>query len=562
MVRFLEGTWLVSVNDAWTYSQCPQAFINRVDSALGLAELAPEPEQPLRRLMGGVLGEHRARLVRDMSARTHRVATIPTPGRDGIGPERLIESWYDSHQLTHTALRAGTDVVIGPVFTEREHTPSTANIVWVGGVDMAVRSPIFSPDIDQSEPGWELWETKLGASQTGKTLMRLAAFTEHLQRWGVSTTNRARIVFANGPDSLRGIHTAIDEWVDVKQRLIYELNKHLASDTPLSWPNDDIAACGRKGCGWCSHMLRHHDDIFHLPGITRTQRDELRQAGFSTMTGFAQASRREVSDRLPHLESNRVERLHLQATLLTLAQQDESAAPPWQVVNYSALEQLPQQSPHDLFVDFEADPTFREWSVGDPYFPTPAADHPRWWLGIDYLIGISTWQTTSHGDGFVSLWAENFAEEEAIFRQFLDLVDQVRSEDPTAHVYHYAPYEMVALHRMARRYRLGEGQIARWEREGVFVDLYRVFTRSIVAGLTNYSLKSVEKLFVEPDTRETITGGAESVVSVQEMWEHLKNGRLDEAATSRDDILTYNRQDTLSTRQLAVWLRERIDTRD
>lgn len=557
MVRFLAETWLVTLDDAWTYSQCPQAFINRIDAARGLAELAREPEQPLRRLMGTVLGEHRARLIRDMSGRTTRLTTVPSPNRDGIGPDRLMDSWHDSHQLTHSAFHDGTDVIVEPVFAEREHTPSKVPIVWVGGVDMAVRSPRFSPDVDQSEPGWELWEAKLGASHTGKTLMRLAAFTEHLQRWGVSTTNRVRIVFANGPDSLRGIHTAIDEWGDVKQRLVYDLNKHLASDPPLSWPNDDIAACGRKSCAWCSLMLRHHDDIFHLPGITRAQRDELHSAGFLTMTGFAQASRDEVSDRLPNSDSNQVERLHLQATLLALANRDNSSTPPWQLVNLNALDQLPAPSPGDLFVDLEADPTFREWSVDDPYFPTPAADHPRWWLGIDYLIGIATWNTTSRGEGFLGLWAESFVEEEAIFRQFLDLVDQARSQDAHAHVYHYAPYEMVALYRMARRYRHGADKIARWEKDGVFVDLYRVFTRSIVAGLSNYSLKSVEKLFINPDAREAITGGAQSVVSAREMWEHQKHGRLDEAAACREDILTYNRQDTLSTRQLATWLRER-----
>jgi predicted RecB family nuclease len=560
MVRFLEGTWLVSIDNVWEYSQCPQALMNRVDAARGLAELAPEPEQPLRQLMGNVLSEHRARLIRDLSARTPRVTTIPAPGRDGVGPESLIESWHASHQLTHSACHDGVDVIIGPVFTEPETTASSAPIVWVGGVDMAARSPRFSPAIDQSGTGWELWEAKLGASHTGKTLMRLAAFTDHLQRSEIPTTNRARIVFANGPDSLRGIHRAIDEWVDAKQRLVHDLTTHLDSEVPMSWPNDTIVACGRKSCGWCSHMLRHHDDIFHLPGITRTQRDELRSSGFSTMTGFAEASRKEISDRLPTMESHQIERLHLQATLLALANQGDSLPPPWQVVNRSALEQLPEPSPQDLFVDLEADPTFREWTVHDPYFPTPEAAHPRWWLGIDYLIGIATWQTTSQGDDFTGLWADDFAGEEAIFRQFLELVEQMRSVDSQAHVYHYAPYEIVALHRMARRYQHGAAQIARWEKEGVFVDLYRVFTRAIVAGLTNYSLKSVENLFIDPNSRETITGGAQSVVSVQEMWNHQRHGRLEEAAACRRDILAYNRQDTLSTRQLAVWLRERQKT--
>ena len=557
MVRFLEGTWLIGVDDAWTYSQCPQAFINRVDAARGLAEIVPEPEQPLRRLMGSVLGEHRARLIRDITSRSNRVVTTPSPQRDGVGPDRLVASWQESNDVTHRALRDGADVIISPVFAERDHTPSALPVVWTGGVDVAVRSPRFAPNIDQSEPGWELWEAKLGASQTGKTLMRLAAFTEHLQRWGVVTTNRVRIVFANGPDSLRGIHTAVDEWVEVKQRIVRDLNKHLAHGSALTWPSDDIAACGRKTCGWCSHMLRHHDDIFHLPGITKAQREELRAAGFSTMTGFAEASRQEVSDRLPTLAFDRIERLHLQATLLTLGQRDDSGAPPWQLVNPGALDALPAPSPHDLFVDFEADPTFREWAVTDPYFPTPPSDQPRWWLGIDYLLGVANWETKPDGEGFLGLWAENFVEEEDIFRQLLDHIEHLRSRDPHAHVYHYAPYEMVALHRMARRYRFGSEKLAAWERARVFVDLYRVFTRAIVAGLPNYSLKSVETLFIDSGTREAITGGAQSVESVQEMWAHQRAGRLEEAARCREDILTYNRQDTLSTRQLAVWLGER-----
>ncbi len=556
MVRLLQDTWLVTVNDAWRYSQCPQAFINSVDVARGVATAPPPPEQLLQRLMGEVLDQHRARLVRDLTNRSTHIVTIDSPSGRTIGPDQILDAWQSAHHRTHEALRDRPDAIIRPVFLERDYSPTTVSVAWAGGVDIATRSPRFAPDVDQTEPGWELWEAKLGASQTGKTLMRLAAFTEHCERWGFDTTNRVRIVFANGPDSLRGIQTGVDQWVEVKQRLVTDLDKHLTADRVLTWPDESYPACGRKTCGWCSQVQRHHDDIFQLPGITQAQRTLLRQAGFVTVSGFAETSRREVASRLPSLRDDRIEKLHTQATLMTLAGKTDEVRPPFQVVNPAALTSLPPASSGDLFVDFEADPTFRQWSAGDPYFPTGNARQPRWWLGLDYLLGLASWETTADGENFTVLWAENFEEEEKAFDTFLALIAHRRDGDPNAHVYHYAPYEMVALHRMARRYRHGSDMLSRWEKQGVFVDLHRVFTRAIIAGIPNYSLKSVEKLFIDPDSRTAITGGEQSVESVHDFWLHQRQGDSRKAAEIKEEIVSYNRQDTLSTRDLATWLRQ------
>lgn len=557
MVSWVEGTWLVTVDDAWAYSQCPQSFLNAVDAARGISHAPPRIDQPLRRLMGEVLSAHRARLIRDLSSRTPLLVSIPLPVRDGVGPNQLVASWISSHQATHEALKKSVDAIIQPAFAERDNSPAGVPIMWAGAVDIITRSPRFAPDVDQVEPGWEVWEAKLGATQTGKTLLRLAAITEHCRRWGFDTTSRARIVFANGPDSLRGIQATIDDWVDTKQRLANDLRHHLDSDAPLVWPAEDISSCGRKTCAWCSQALSHHDDIFHLPGVTRAQRHELRMAGFATVTDFAETSRRELSSRISGVTPERRSALHTQATLLTLAARHPDTVPPYEVVTPSALAALPDPSPGDLFIDFEADPTFRQWSAHDPYFPTPATDHPRWWLGVDYLLGCSTWETTAEGDYFEAFWAEDFDQEKDSFCRLLDRVASRRDTDSTAHVYHYAPYEMVALHRMARRYRVGGAQLAAWEKAGVFIDLHRIFTRAIIAGIPNYSLKSVEKLFMPPEARNAISGGEQSVESIRDFWQHRRAGRTQEAAIVKADIVAYNRQDTLSTRDLAVWLAER-----
>jgi predicted RecB family nuclease len=559
MVRLLEGTWLITVDDAWTYSQCPQAFINEIDVARGVAQPPPVPEQPLRKLMGDVLGEHRARVNRDLTSRAQRTHTVVSPRHHVVGPDQLLGAWHTAHIETQQALRDRVDAVIGPVFVERDYSPTVAKIAWAGRIDGVTRSPRFAPDVNQTESGWELWEGKLGASQTGKTLLRLAAFSEYCQRWGFDVTNRARIVFANGPDSHRGLQKTIDSWVDIKQRLAEDLDKHVNVGGVLTWPNETIPACGRKSCGWCAHMLRHHNDIYALPGVTRAQRDLLRHAGFVSIAGFAETSRREVASRVSAIPRSKVEALHLQATLLTLAGQRETSALPYEVVNPDGLNALAPASPNDLFIDFEADPAYREWSASDPYFPAADAAHPRWWLGLDYLLGVATWDTTVDHAHFRAFWAENFKQEEEMFHDFLDLVARIQSEDPTAHVYHYAPYEMVALHRMAKRYGYGSEILAQWEKKGVFIDLYRIFTRSIVAGIANYSLKSVEKLFVDESTRHDIVHGQQSVESVRDLWHCQSTGDNEGAQIIRQRLVAYNLQDTLSTRDLATWLRERQD---
>ena len=66
-------------------------------------------------------------------------------------------------------------------------------------------------------------------------------------------------------------------------------------------------------------------------------------------------------------------------------------------------------------------------------------------------------------------------------------------------VYHYAPYELTALRRMARRHSATLGPevtvaVERLIARGLFVDVYPLVTRAIAVGEPRYSLKNVEKV--------------------------------------------------------------------
>src|SRR5207247_1093403 len=123
------------------------------------------------------------------------------------------------------------------------------------------------------------------------------------------------------------------------------------------------------------------------------------------------------------------------------------------------------------------------------------------------------------------------------------------ANDPTMHVYHYAPYEPTALKRLAGRYATRENEIDRLLRGGVLVDLYQVVRQGIRVSQESYSIRKLEPLYMAG--REGAITDAGSSVVAYESW--LETG---DPALLRD-IEDYNRQDCESTWLLRNWLEDR-----
>ena len=66
---------------------------------------------------------------------------------------------------------------------------------------------------------------------------------------------------------------------------------------------------------------------------------------------------------------------------------------------------------------------------------------------------------------------------------------------PDFHIYHYAPYEPSALHRLMGRYGTREEEVDRLLRGGRFVDLYAVVRHAVRASVESYSIKGLEPFF-------------------------------------------------------------------
>ncbi len=158
---------------------------------------------------------------------------------------------------------------------------------------------------------------------------------------------------------------------------------------------------------------------------------------------------------------------------------------------------------------------------------------------------------------FTPFWAHDRRQERQALRGFLDFVRERRERHPDMHIYHYANYERAALLRLANDYGVGEEEVDELLRENVLVDLLPLVRNSIRVGTPNYSLKSIEPLYMGTELRTgDVTTASDSIVMSDSYCELLSQGQTDAAAAVLADIKDYNRYDCRSTLKLRDWLLE------
>jgi hypothetical protein len=195
------------------------------------------------------------------------------------------------------------------------------------------------------------------------------------------------------------------------------------------------------------------------------------------------------------------------------------------------LARLPEPSPGDIFLDFEADPFVEEG-------------------GLEYLLGYSLLNNTGETE-YTPMWAFDRTTERRVFESFIDLVMERRSRFPGLHIYHFSHYEPTTLKRLMGRYATREDEIDRLLRAGVFVDLHGITKQSLRASVETYSLKDLEVFF-----------GFERKTDLHDARIGLRNLEcaleLNEVDTVSPEVLAtveaYNREDCVSTLYLRNWL--------
>lgn len=548
MQRLGDNSWVISASDLTALAQCPWLVARVTDEKLDKGVVVPDVVDPMMELVKRLGLEHEARQLELLKARLLTVVEI-SYSRDV--PSSDAKSWRSNIERaanqTVQAMEGNSDAIFQGVFFQPRLPDAPFAVGFQGFADFLVNAGGL----------WEVWDTKLARSAKDSALIQLASYVDQLDHLGIPRSSEVRLILGDGTHSIHDVTDLIPLYGAQRQELLEIMQQRIEDPLPTPWGDERYLACGTKGCPACSEQIKLHDDLFQVAGMRKTQRDKIRVAGFDTMTAFATASRREVQQAVAGIGLDTLSLLHLQSSLQVATREHPEGRPAWEVMSQSVLERIPDPDSGDVFFDFEGDPTYQEFqNDGEPLGALSHGDESVW-FGIEYLFGM--WgldlPSTTPGEKFFSLWAETFEQEKLALEEFCGLMEERLSRHPQMHIYHYASYERTRLSAMAARHNTCQVTVTKLL-DGVLVDLYPIVMKGVRIGLPSYSLKALEALYFNPDTRTGIAGGGESVVAFSDYLIAARNGLAEEALQLRQSIEHYNRIDCLSTEALRDWLLE------
>ncbi|HEY2332757.1 MAG TPA: TM0106 family RecB-like putative nuclease [Acidimicrobiales bacterium] len=424
--------------------------------------------------------------------------------RTGESPDELRAA----EAATLAAMRSGVDVIFQATFFDGR---------WRGQADFLIR--VDTPS-DLGPWSYEVADTKLARRAKPAAVIQLCCYAEQVARLQGRWPDEVEVVTGDGERHRHRLADALDYYRLAKARLEAAV---AAEPGARSYP-DPVEHCAV--CPWLEicDARRRADD--HLSLVAGVRRDMVVKLGRTGITTAAQLAASPVGEVVPGMGLPTTDRLRHQARLQLAQRRDgrvrHELLPP---EHGRGLLSLPAPSPGDLFFDMEGDP----WA-GDQ--------------GLEYLFGV----VDVRGD-YLAFWGHDPAEEKAAFEAFVDHVLACLAVDPGLHVYHFAPYEVSALRRLAGRHASREAEVDSLLRGDVLVDLYRVVRQGLRVSQEGYGLKKLEPLYRGAREGELKDGGS-SIVYYEDWLESGDTALLEE-------IRAYNEVDCLSTRDLRDWLEAR-----
>ena len=496
---------IYSASDLAAAARCEYALLRSFDARLGWSPDVPADDDLLART--AELGDEHERRHLDELRDCSELGEVTVIGR----PDYTVAGLSAAADQTLRAIRRSAPVIYQAAMFDGR---------FAGFADFLIL---------QDSPGghrYRLRDTKLARSVKVEALLQLAAYAQTLTDAGVAVAPEVDLVLGDGTTVSYPVDELLPVYRPRRTALQRLLDDHLAGGRPVGWEDANVRACFR--CAECERQVRAHDDLLLVAGMRVSQRARLIDAGVTTVHALAG----HVGP-VPELANRALTALTAQARLQVTEAVD--GKPPFEVVDPRPLMVLPDADKGDLFFDFEGDPL---WT----------ADGREW--GLEYLWGVLT--AAGH---FQPLWAHDRASERQALIDFLAMVRKRRRRFPGMHIYHYAAYEKSALLRLSGHYGIGENAVDALLREGVLVDLYPLVRKSFRVGAENYSIKSLEPLYMGNELRSgEVTTATASITEYAHYCGLRDAGRADDAATLLREIEEYNRYDCRSTHRLRDWL--------
>ena len=440
---------------------------------------------------------------------------------------------------TIKAMQAGYQVIF-QAYLEREN--------FAGSADFLIKKAGHS---NLGEYYYEAWDTKLSLSTKTYFVLQLCCYSWMLEAVQGKVPEHAVVVLGNKKQESYRLAAYYPYFLKLKTQFL-----KAQADFQSAWAMMPyLAFCSDYGV-WSSfakEQLEKSDSLALVANIRKSQIKKLQDIGVSTLSDLAVTEQASIKG----ISSDTFDKLKAQAAIQLASRGKEK--PLFKVINEhdgKGLSGLPPKSKLDIYFDIEG--------------------HPLVTGGLEYLWGVS-YEDKNAAQGkkyaFKDWWAHDQAQEKLAFEGFIDWSYQRWQQDPTLHIYHYATYEITAIHKMVNRYETRQDQVAEMLDNHVFVDLYKVVKSGLLIGEPKYSIKNVEHLY-RKDRDTLVANGGDSIVFYEnwhsngglENWNELAHGYQSwlanpehfdwQAWTTLQEIRSYNIDDCESTLELVVWLRE------
>lgn len=510
LTRFLESeysTWM----DRWylerQHGHHDQAFPAGFEVS-GIERCEPDDTDEEMEIIATKGIEHEAEFLDSLKRDGKQIAEIPSKS--------------DSIALTHDALAHGDEIIF------------QAHLVFenIGGyADFLVRKPGRSKLGDYH---YEVWDTKLAKSPKPHFLVQLCAYADLLDA-----------IQGRRPDGFEVI-LGVKEEDGASKQLRFETDRYFyyyraLKDAFLDFhdgfdigepPHPGLSKSHGQWSEFASLVLEQADHLSKVASITRVQIKKLEEAGIETLEGLANT---EV-DHVAKLATQSFTKLKNQARLQF--QSIGKQKPLFELIPLvdesprQGLQLLPPASAHDVFFDIEG-------------FPLHEG-------GLEYLFGAI--RLHNGAPNFVDWWAHDTKQEKQAFDEFVDWIHARWQANPGLHIYHFASYEVTTIKRLMQQFASRESKVDDLLRNQVFVDLYKVVRQGLVLGTPSYSLKEVERLYME-DREGAVTTSGGSIVAYHNWIESGQSEDWRQSAILKE-IRDYNEVDCISTLKLAEYLRK------
>lgn len=413
----------------------------------------------------------------------------------------------------------------------REAIASGREVIYQGALAMD-RFAGFTDFIVRGEDGrYDIWDTKLARSAKPYHLVQLCCYAEMLAPLNQGIPEIIRVVLGNDKVVSHRTSDCFHYYLRLKHAFLEMMDSFSPDANP---PPPSPNAEQRR---WASHAeawLKERDHLVQIAGINVSQIRKLEAAGIDTVEKLAACG----LSRLPKMADETFHKVREQARMQVKARElPDGSPPPFEILKpspetpHTGLALLPPESPGDIFFDIEGYPLEND--------------------GLEYLLGATT--RVGGQMRFDDWWAHDERQEKQSFEAFIDWVMARWQQFPDLHVYHYAPYEITAMKRLMGKYGTREAEVDSLLRNGVFVDLYRIVRQGMRIGASSYSLKKVEKLYLEPRAGDVQDATASIVFYAQ--WQESGEAPDWRNSPILKKIRDYNQVDCDSTLLLTEWLR-------